>query len=63
MQIKCQLELYNNTVISVDKNSNAQYAKIFVWINDMQPITNCGRNIAYQLTKSMYKYSQGGNFK
>ena len=34
------LELYNNTVISVDKNSNAQYAKIFVWINDMQPITN-----------------------
>ena len=37
---KVPLELYNNTVISVDKNSNAQYAKIFVWINDMQPITN-----------------------
>lgn len=34
---KVPLELYNNTVISVDKNSNAQYAKIFVWINDMQP--------------------------
>lgn len=37
---KAPLELFNSTTIAVDKKDSAVYAKIFIWINDMQPITN-----------------------
>lgn len=37
---KAPLELFDSTTIAVDKKDSAVYAKIFIWINDMQPITN-----------------------